>query len=91
MGVSTFQICVMNADGSSQVQLTFDSVPDFTPTWSSDGSQIVFHRAVGGLEQLFRMNADGTGKMQIVNSDGRNLLASQGVVKVTGLPGKNAP
>jgi TolB protein len=89
-GVPTFEICVMNADGTSQVQLTFNSVPDFTPTWSLDGTQIVFHREVGGREQLFRMNADGTVVTQITDSEGRNLLASQGVVKVAGLQGNGA-
>ena len=86
-GVPTFEICVMNADGSGQMQLTFNNLPDFTPSWSLDGTQIVFHRELGGREQLFRMNADGTAVTQITNSVGRNLLASQGVVKVTGLHG----
>ena len=83
-GVPTFEICIMEADGGGQVQLTFDNVPDFTPSWSPDGTQLVFHREVSGLEQLFRINADGTGMTQLTSSPGRNLLASQGVVKVAG-------
>ncbi len=90
-GPPTAEICVMNADGSGQVQLTENAVPDLTPTWSLDGTQIVFHRPVSGRAQLFRMNADGTEVTQITNSLGLNLLASQGVVKVAGLSGKGAP
>ena len=84
----TAEICVMNADGSSQVQLTFNSVPDLTPTWSLDGTQIVFVRTVSGRQQLFRMNADGTEVTQITDTVGVNTLASQGLVKVAGLKGR---
>jgi Tol biopolymer transport system component len=69
------------------VQLTSNSVPDLTPTWSLDGTQIVFVRTVSGRQQLFRMNADGTEVTQITDTVGVNTLASQGVVKVTGLGG----
>jgi TolB protein len=86
-GVPTFEICVMNADGTGQTQLTFNSVPDLGSTWSLDGTQIVFVRTVGGRQQLFRMKADGTEVTQITNTVGVNTLSSQGVVKVTGLPG----
>ena len=89
-GVATFELCVMNADGSHQVQLTFDSVPDLGPNWSLDGSQIVFNRPVSGRAQLFRINADGTGFTQLTNSAGVNVGASQGVVKVAGLKGAGA-
>jgi Tol biopolymer transport system component len=46
------EICVMNADGSDQTQLTFNTVLDATPTWSPDGQQSVFHRPVGGQGQF---------------------------------------
>ena len=86
-GPPTFEICVMRADGSDQTQLTFNSAPDFTPSFSLDGTQIVFHRNVGTGDELFRMNVDGTDVVQLTDSAGLNVLASQGVVKVTGLPG----
>jgi hypothetical protein len=77
----------MNADGSGQLQLTDNNVPDLTPTWSLDGNQIVFVRTVSGRQQLFRMNADGTEVTQITDTVGVNTAASQGVVKVAGLKG----
>jgi TolB protein len=60
-----FQICVMNANGSGEQQLTANTAQDLTPSWSPDGQQIVFHRMVSGQGfQLFTMNPtlnpDGT-------------------------------
>ncbi|MDP9202238.1 MAG: hypothetical protein M3P26_09975, partial [Gemmatimonadota bacterium] len=43
-GGPDFEICVMNADGTGQVQLTDNDVPDLTSSWSPDGKKIVFHR-----------------------------------------------
>jgi TolB protein len=90
-GPPTAEICVMNADGSGEVRLTFNNTPDLGPSWSLDGTQIVFVRTVSGRQQLFRMNADGTAATQITNTVGVNTLVSQGVVKVAGLPGKGTP
>ena len=89
-GPPTAEICVMNADGTGQVQLTFNNVPDLIPTWSLDGTQIVFVRTVSGRQQLFRMNADGTEVTQITDTVGVNTAASQGVVKVAGSKGRGA-
>src|SRR6266516_845189 len=60
-GGPDFEICVMNADGTGQVQLTDNTIGDLTPSWSPDGKKIVFHRRVGGRGQfqLFLINADG--------------------------------
>jgi Tol biopolymer transport system component len=81
-GGSDFEICVMNADGSGQTQLTDNSTFEATPTWSPDGSQIVFHRTVGGLNQLFVMNPDGTGQTQLTSPPGFNQFASWGELRV---------
>ena len=79
-----FEICVINSDGTGQTQLTFNSVFEGTPTWSPDGQQIVFHRALGpGLRnQLFVMNANGTGEMRVTDPAGLNLIANWGVIEV---------
>jgi len=76
-GGSDFEICVMNADGTGQVQLTFNTVGDLTPTWSPDGQEIVFHRLVTGQgQQLFTIHADGTGEKQLTTPPGNNLIAT---------------
>ncbi len=47
-GLRSFEICVMNADGTGQARLTDNTIGDLTPSWSPDGKKIVFHRRVGG-------------------------------------------
>jgi Tol biopolymer transport system component len=76
-----FEICVMNADGTGDLQLTNNMVGDLTPSWSPDGQKIVFHRPVAGRLQLFLMNADGTDQTQLTNTPGINLFAKWGVVR----------
>ncbi len=79
----TAEICVMNADGTDQTQLTDNSVGDLGPSWSPDGQRIVFHRPVAGQgAQLWIMNADGTGQEQLTNPPGLNLFANWGEIKV---------
>jgi TolB protein len=81
------KIYVMNADGSAQTRITDGTTVDANPSWSPDGTQIVFSRAVrtctpapGGGEicdfpyQLSVMNSDGSGLTQLTDS-GRNLGA----------------
>ena len=61
-------VFLMNADGSDPVNLTpiDPSVPPSiwcsrAPAWSADGQQIFFMSSrLGGLNQVFVMNADGT-------------------------------
>ena len=81
-GGSDFEICVMNADGTDQLQLTNNTVLDATATFSPDGQQILFHRPVAGRFQLFVMNADGTGVLQVTNTPGLNLFGNWGELRV---------
>jgi Tol biopolymer transport system component len=85
-----FEICVMNADGMNFVQLTDNAVFDGTPTFSPDGQKILFHRTMPPppmtterqTQQLWMMNADGTGQMQLTVPPGFNNLANWGVLRV---------
>src|SRR5216110_1765457 len=88
-GGSDFEICVMNADGTGQVQLTDNTIGDLTPSWSPDGKKIVFHRRIGGPGrfQLFLMNADGTSEIQLTFPPGLNAFPNWGEVLVRA-PGK---
>ena len=55
----------INADGTGLTQLT---TVGRQPAWSPDGTQIVYHAPVGGIAQLFVMNADGTNPHQVLTS-----------------------
>src|SRR5713226_9724202 len=58
----TGDIWVMNPDGSGQTDLTPGGAPASFPAWSADGTRLAFVRALGGHNQIFVMNADGTGQ-----------------------------
>jgi hypothetical protein len=63
-----YQIAVMNADGSSQTQLTTGANDSYFPGWSPDGTKLLFSCSDGSYIQLCVMNADGTGQIQITNT-----------------------
>ena len=58
----SFDVFVMNADGSEQTNLTNDLATAVYSTWMSGGSQIVFLLLQDGGFQFCVMNADGSGQ-----------------------------
>ena len=61
-------IWVMNANGSQQTLLLTNGS---SPSWSPDGTKILFTRnIVGGFNDIFVMNADGTGVTNLTNNPG---------------------
>ena len=70
-GASTYQLWIMDADGSSQRQLLNDSNGfDLQPNFSPDGSQIVFNRFSSVFQgAIYRIRADGTGLTALVDFD----------------------
>jgi hypothetical protein len=65
------EIYVVNPEGDTPQRLTFNTWEwDKHPTWSPDGRQIVFfsNREIG-RNQLWIMNADGSGQRNLSNSD----------------------
>jgi len=64
MVAGTFQLWLMNADGSNQHRLTNSARNDYNPSWSPDGSKIAF----AGDNQIYVINSDGTN--EVLLSDG---------------------
>jgi Tol biopolymer transport system component len=67
------EVFVMNADGSGQTQLTFNTATEHDPFWSPNGKQIGFFsdRVAANVDELWVMNADGTSQRQLtVGTDG---------------------
>jgi len=62
-----YQVYVMNADGTEIQQVTTDG--GSRPYWSPDGHQIAFTApGVGGADDLFVINVDGTGLVNLTNT-----------------------
>src|SRR4029079_12788819 len=71
---STFEVYVMNANGSNETRLTNDSVIDGVPSWSPDSTKIVF---MSGGSSVFDPNsfeiyvmkaADGSNRTRLTNN-----------------------
>ena len=65
----------MNADGSNQMQITFNELDDEEPAWSADGERIVFQRDFDPVQgeidyDLFTIKADGSRETSLTNSRG---------------------
>jgi len=61
----TWQIYVMNADGSNQRRLSSSNFNDKHPAWSDDGTRIVFQTDREGTDMVYVMSADGTNPARV--------------------------
>ena len=70
------ELYVMNADGTAQRRLTQTKAYDVAPSWSPDGSRLVFARLENerGDFALYVIAADGGSARQIVGGDGWNVM-----------------
>src|SRR5207245_3091404 len=64
------QIFVMNADATNDHTISAENTLDGWPAWSNDGKRVVFSRRVNDRFQLFVMNRDGGGVMQLTDAAG---------------------
>jgi Tol biopolymer transport system component len=67
-GSGNREIVVMNGDGTGVTQITSNPARDELPSWSPDGTRIVFHTNRDGNFEIYTMNADGTGLARITNN-----------------------
>ncbi|MDP9243112.1 MAG: hypothetical protein M3O84_08065 [Actinomycetota bacterium] len=58
---------VMNVDGSGLTRLTSTGT-NWDPTWSPDGTQIAFRKAIDGDEDIYVVGADGSGERDVSRS-----------------------
>lgn len=66
-----FEIFTMDIDGSNVQQITFNTVLDSGPKWSPDCSMISYNSLDAGRSlDIHRINADGTGDVNLTNTPG---------------------
>jgi len=64
----SFELWIMNSDGSEQIQLTHNDKADGHPDWSPDGSKIVFVSWRDGNDEIYIMNADGSNPRRLTDN-----------------------
>jgi Tol biopolymer transport system component len=64
-----WEIYLMHADGSGQINLTNNSATDEYPAWSPDGKRIAFVSNRDLLEDIYVMNADGSNVTRLTEND----------------------
>ena len=73
----------MNADGSNQTRLTDNTALDLVPSWSPDGSKIIFMSTRDGNQEIYVMDADGlTGDLKLSAHQGDHGLVVVGLEEV---------
>ena len=61
-----FNIYVINYDGENLTRLTHDTGDNESPSWSPDGSLIVFSSNREGLNRVYVMTAYGTDQRRLL-------------------------
>ncbi len=64
----SFDVYVMNPDGSGQTRLTTAKALDDDPEWSLDGTKIAFHSERDRNSEIYVMNADGSKQTRLTTN-----------------------
>ena len=64
----TSQIYTMDPDGSNVVRLTNSAGEDHAPSWSPNGTIVVFDRTTDAGSDMYSINAGGTGERQLTTT-----------------------
>ncbi len=67
-GSADWEIYTVKNDGTELTTLTNNSSGDWDPTWSGDGTQIIFASYRDGNQEIYTMNADGTSQANITSN-----------------------
>ncbi len=83
-----YAVCAMNADGTGQTKLTKGKMRGSWPTWSPDGTQIAFVRALppAGGDGIYVMNADGSGPRRLTDGDAPRWAPNGAIYFAKGAP-----
>lgn len=73
-GTTQFDLYTARRDGSELVQLTSDAVIEHSPSWSPDGSRIVFSAGGDHDQSVYVMDADGSDVRRLTERDGFDLI-----------------
>jgi eukaryotic-like serine/threonine-protein kinase len=64
---------IVKPDGSGLRKITDDPAKDRNPTWSPDGTRIVFYSDRSGRYELWSIDVEGSDLQQITNTSGRTV------------------
>lgn len=63
-------ICSMGPNGGGRAILTTNPADDYDPTWSPDGTEILFVSERGGQPDMYIMNANGSNQRRVRRNSG---------------------
>lgn len=64
----SYEVMVMDAEGTTATNLSHNVSTDWFPLWSPDGSKIAFQSDRDGTGEIFSMNADGTAQQNLTQN-----------------------